>query len=152
MKNDDRVRAVHRAIATLQELSDLFQRRRIQLAARAGLSESQWRVLEEISAEHFMPSLFARSRQSSPAAVSKIIRQLAEKDLISVSISRDDARQRRYLLTARGRRVMQRLRELRQRAIESVWMRLDPAELRRFTEFGSRLIESIEKHSKHKES
>jgi DNA-binding MarR family transcriptional regulator len=151
MKDEEHRQVVHGAIARLQELSDLFQRRRVQLAAQAGLSEQQWRVLEEVSAEHFMPSLFARSRESSPAAVSKIIRQLMEKELISVSISQEDGRQRRYLLTARGKRVMQRLRELRQRAIENVWMQLDPAALQRFSEFSSRLIESIEKHSRRKE-
>ena len=151
MKESNRTRAVHRAIGALQQLADLFQRRRSELAAQAGLSEQQWRVLEEISAEHFMPSLFARSRQSSPAAVSKIIRQLAEKELISVSISRDDGRQRRYQLTARGKRVIKQLRELRQQAIEKVWLRFDAADLRRFSEFSSRLIESIETHAKQKE-
>ncbi len=151
MKDNDRARAVHAAIGRLQELSELFLRRRTELAAEVGLSEQQWRVLEEISAEHFMPSLFARSRQSSPAAVSKIIRQLSEKELISVSISSDDGRQRRYLLTARGKRVIGQLRALRQQAIERIWMRLDPAELRRFSQFSGKLIEAIEQHSKEKE-
>ena len=151
MKQDERTRAVHGAIARLQELSELFQRRRARLAGQAGLSEQQWRVLEEISAEHFMPSLFARNRESSPAAVSKIIRQLMDKKLISVSISQDDGRQRRYLLTAKGKRVIQRLRTLRQRAIEKVWMKLDASELQKFDQFSLRIIESIESYSKRKE-
>ena len=41
-----------------------------------------------------MPSLFARHRDSSPPAVSRIIRQLLRKRLITVSVSATDGRQR----------------------------------------------------------
>ena len=75
--------AAHQAIEQLQKLSELFQQRRVQLAKTVKLTEQQWRVLEEVSTEHFIPSMFARNRESSPAAVSKIIRQLTEKGLIS---------------------------------------------------------------------
>ena len=92
---------VHEAIGRLQRLVDLFQQRRAQLAQGAGLTESQWEILERIASEHFMPSLFARHRESSAPAVSRIIRQLLRKKLITVSVSDTDGRQRRYQLTPR---------------------------------------------------
>ena len=70
---------VHRAIECLQQLTAAFGQRRQQLAADVGLTEGQWAVLEEIATEHFMPSMFARARESSAAAVSKTLRQLSEK-------------------------------------------------------------------------
>jgi len=48
------------------------------------LSDQQLGRFGEISSEHFMPSLFAKQRESSAAAVSKILRQLLGKDLVSV--------------------------------------------------------------------
>ena len=83
------------ALAALQRLSDAFARRRGQLARGAELTEAQWRVLEQIAAEDFMPSLFARRQEQTPAAVSKLIRQLLDRGLVEVSISSGDARQRR---------------------------------------------------------
>jgi len=80
------------AIACLQLLTDLFAERRQQLARSVGLSDQQWAALEEISSEHFMPSLFARQRESSAAAVSKILRQLLHKDLVSVRLGVRDGR------------------------------------------------------------
>ena len=47
-----------------------------------GITIEQWRVLEEISTDHFIPSMFARSRDSSAAAVSKILRQLLDGVLV----------------------------------------------------------------------
>jgi len=102
MKANRRPPAVHRAIGQLQRLTELFGKRRVQLATGVGLTEQQWRVLEEIATEHFMPSMFARGRRSTAAAVSRIIRQLLDKQLVSVSVSRTDGRQRRYVLTAKG--------------------------------------------------
>jgi len=89
----------HDAIANLQRLTDLFQARRAALALAAGLTEQQWEVLERIATEHFMPSLFARHRASSAAAVSRLIRQLLDKRLVSVSARAHDGRQRQYVLT-----------------------------------------------------
>jgi DNA-binding MarR family transcriptional regulator len=85
---------VHQAIACLGRLADAFRRRREQLALSVGLSDGQWGVLEEISREHFMPSMFAKTRDSSAAAVSKTLRQLLDKDLVSVTLSKSDGRQR----------------------------------------------------------
>ena len=51
------------AIANLQRLADTFAERRRQLAAGIDLTEAQWRVLEEIEDEDFLPSLFARRRK-----------------------------------------------------------------------------------------
>ena len=65
-----------------------------QLAQSVGLTEHQWGVLEEISTEHFMPSMFARQRDSTPAAVSKTLRQLIDKGLIEVKLNKSDGRQR----------------------------------------------------------
>ena len=95
---------MHSAIAGLQQLSELFEERRQQLAREAGLSVAQWRVLEEIAQASFMPSLFARRRAKTPAAVSKTLRPLIERDLVRVSVSATDGRQRDYALSPAGRR------------------------------------------------
>lgn len=138
---------VHDSIARLQRLSDLFVARRDELARRVGLTEQQWRVLEEISTEHFIPSMFARSQDSSAAAVSKVLRQLLDKDLVRVSVSTSDGRQRAYELSPVGKRTMTKLRRLRQDAIEAVWLELPHAELERWGQLSTELIERIEKHA-----
>ena len=117
---------VRRAIAGLQRLADLLAQRRAQLAQEAGLSEQQWRLLEEIAAPGFLPSLFARRTDVTPAAVSKVLRQLLDKDLVAVSISEQDARQRDYTPTARGRKAARahRSRPPRRRADDLVRARL----------------------------
>src|SRR5262245_45585332 len=110
------VAVVHDAIAKLQRLTDLFRTRRAQLAADAGLTEQQWQVLERIATEPFMPSMFARHRESSAAAVSRLTRQLLEKRLVSVSVSAKDGRQREFVLTPKGRRTLAGLRASREAA------------------------------------
>jgi DNA-binding MarR family transcriptional regulator len=140
--------SVHAAIACLQRLTEVFQQRRVQLALSVGLSEQQWAVLEQVSSEHFMPSMFARSRESSAAAVSKILRQLVDKGLVTARVDAIDARQRRYELTAGGKKAMATLRRNREKAIESVWMPLPTKDLEHFAEFGTRLTESLEKYTK----
>lgn len=135
---------VHEAIEALQQLTELFHRRRSQLAAEAGITEQQWLVLEKISAEHFIPSLFAKERDSSAAAVSKIIRQLVDKGLVDVTLSQADARLREYALTADGTQLMTRLRDLREQAIDAIWMTLDKNEIEGFCRFSRRLVEAIE--------
>lgn len=135
------------AIQVLQRLSDLFCERREQLARDAGLTVQQWRVLEEISDEHFMPSMFARQRESSPAAVSKIIRQLLDKQVIAVSVSDKDGRQRHYRLTPTGTALMQQLRENRHRAVDAVWGDLDEDALRQFTAFSRNLVGRLEQYT-----
>jgi len=137
----------HAAIAALGRLVELYRERRAQLAESVGLSDQQWEVLEEIATEHFMPSLFARRRDSSAAAVSKILRQLVDKGLVVAAVGRDDARQRKYSLTPKGRRVMERLREEREQAIREVWLPLDGEGMRAFSDFGRRLIERLERHA-----
>lgn len=133
------VKQAHEAIEHLGRLTGLYQQRRQQLAESVGLTDREWEVLEEISTEHFMPSLFARRQESSPAAVSKILRQLMGKGLISVAVSKGDARHRTYGLTARGQRTMERLRESRQRAIQEVWLHFSERELASFCQFADRL-------------
>jgi DNA-binding MarR family transcriptional regulator len=147
MKGPERRETVLAAIARLQRLAELFDLRRGQLARDAGLTEAQWRVLEEIATEHFMPSLFARARESTPPAVSRLLRQLADRGLISVAVAKPDARQRRYALTAAGRRLLDRLREARRRAIDAVWMDLPPAQLDAFVRFGDALIPRLEAYA-----
>ena len=139
---------VHEAIGRLQRLAELFHQRRAQLAQGAGLTEAQWEVLERIASEHFMPSLFARHRDSSAPAVSRIIRQLLRKKLITVSVSDTDGRQRRYQLTARGQKTLDALRATRSRAINAVWMHLDPRALAAFTQFSGELITRLEAHAR----
>lgn len=137
----------HAAIECLARLADLYAARRVQLARSVGLTDQQWGVLEEIATEHFMPSLFARSRESSAAAVSKILRQLVDKGLVVAAIGKDDARQRTFSLTTRGKRVMENLRERRQDAIREVWLPLDQAGVNAFTAFGRELIERLERYA-----
>jgi DNA-binding MarR family transcriptional regulator len=139
----------HAAIECLRRLSDVFRQRRQQLASSVGLTEQQWSVLEEISTEHFMPSMFARQRESTAAAVSKILRQLIDKGLIVVSLSAEDGRQRHYELTEAGRRDLVRLRAERERAIEGVWRQLEPEAVREFTRFGNLLTARLEAYAEH---
>lgn len=129
----------YEAIRVLQELADVFEKRRQQLAAEAGVSDLQWRVLEQVAEEDFMPSLFARSRSQSPAGVSRTLRQLLERDLVRVSIGRGDARQREYGLTAAGKRLLESLRDRREEAIEAVWLKLSEDELANFAAIGAGL-------------
>lgn len=142
-----RAASIHAAVACLQRLSDVFQQRRSQLAQSVGLSEQQWAVLEEVSSEHFMPSMFAKRRESSAAAVSKILRQLVDKGHISPRIDAHDGRQRRYELTPLGKKTIATLRRHREKAIETVWSPLAGKELDHFTQFGIRLTESLEKYA-----
>lgn len=136
------------ALSALQRLADAFAQRRAQLAQSAGLSEAQWRVLEQIAAEDFMPSLFARRRARSPAAVSKVIRQLTDQGLIDVEIAQGDARQRRYSLTSAGRAAMETVRRDRERALERIWADFEPAPLARFAEFATELADRMEAHAR----
>ncbi len=136
---------IHRAIGQLQRLTELFRKRRSALAESVGVTEQQWEVLEEVATEHFMPSMFARRRESSAAAVSKTLRQLLEKELVAVSLSDADARKRTYTLTVKGRRVMSRLRRSRAQAIEEVWSQLDGAQLDQFSDFAAALGNGLER-------
>jgi DNA-binding MarR family transcriptional regulator len=140
-------KALDQAISALQRLAELFVERREQLAAEAGLSVAQWRILEEIATEHFMPSMFARRRAVSSAAISKLVRGLLERELVSVKVSVVDGRQRDYALTARGRRTLERLSASRERAIEVVWSDLPTDELQRFAEFGDDLADRLEEYA-----
>lgn len=135
---------VARAISALQRLAGLLEERRAQLAREAGLSEQQWRVLEEIAAPGFLPSLFARARRTSPAAVSKVLRQLLDAGLVRVAVSETDARQRDYTLTARGRRALAGIAEARREAVEAVWSGLPAADLRRFADVAETLAARLD--------
>lgn len=139
---------VREAVAALQRLAEAFARRRAQLARGAGLSEAQWRVLEQIAEEDFMPSLFARRRARSAAAVSKLIRQLLDRGLVAVAIAEGDARQRRYSLTAAGRAAMETVRRDRERAIARIWADFEPAALGRFSDFAAQLADRMEAHAR----
>jgi len=139
-----RTETIHEAIAALQRLADLFSARREQIAREAGLSVRQWRILEEIATEHFMPSMFAERGSVTPAAVSKLVRGLLERDLIRASIATGDRRQRRYVVTAAGRKLLDRVRLTRQAAIDAVWSDLPSTELLRFAEFGRELGDRLE--------
>ena len=139
---------VFKAIGCFQRLADAFHVRRAQLASTVGLTDHQWGVLEEIATEHFMPSMFARRRQSSAAAVSKTLRQLGDKGLIAASVDPQDARQRRYVLTAKGKRTMEELRTKRQKAIKIIWADLGRADLEAFTAFGTELTRRLEEYAR----
>jgi len=139
---------VRRAIAALQKLADLLAERRAQLAAEAALSEAQWRLLEEIAAPGFLPSLFARRTDVTPAAVSKVLRQLLEKELVAVSISDRDARQRDYTPTARGRRALARIEAARQDAVKTIWSALAPQDVTRFADLSEALAGRLESYAR----
>ncbi len=135
---------VFHSIASLQRLSELFRERRLQLASQVGLSEVQWRVLEEIAGENFIPSMFARRRDRTPAAVSRTLRALLDRSLVSVEISGADARQRDYRLTAAGRELLDDLEERRERAIGSIWSKFTAEELEGFRRFSDELSARLE--------
>jgi DNA-binding MarR family transcriptional regulator len=147
MANTPAVSEVHEAVACLGRLTELFRQRRLELAASVGLTEQQWSVLDEIGQEDFMPSMFARRRDSSAAAVSKILRQLQDKELVVVSLSESDGRQRNYELSPLGQRTLERLRVQRQHAIAAVWLEFTADQVTTFTRFGKELIERLERYS-----
>ena len=95
-----------------------------------------------------MPSMFAKERESSPAAVSKILRQLADKRLIASALNDRDGRKRAYYLTDEGKRVMSALRSLREQAVDRIWMGMDEQLLNTFCDFGAQLVASIESYSR----
>jgi DNA-binding MarR family transcriptional regulator len=140
-------KASFEAIDALLRLSALVERRRRQLARGAGLSDAQWQVLEGISTEHFLPSLFARDRETAPAAVSRTLRQLQERGWIRASIAPGDRRQRAYRLTAKGRHVIEQLRQGREAALEAVWDALPVRDVDRFARFATRLADRLEAHA-----
>lgn len=144
---DAQLTQIHAAIHALQRLTEVFQRRREQLASSVGITEREWRVLDGISSEDFMPSMFARRRESTPAAVSKILRQLIDKGLVNVTVSKADGRQRDYALTPKGKRTMLRLRKQRERAVQDVWLDLDAEKLKSFTGFGFDLASRLEEYA-----
>lgn len=139
---------IHRAIASLQRLAELFGERRRQLAAEVGLSENQWRLLDEVAGEDFMPSMFARRRDCTPAAVSRGLKGLLDRGLVEVSIAEGDARQRIYRLTRRGRSVLRQLRTKRERAVAEIWQRFRPAELDAFVHFADELSDHLEAYAR----
>jgi len=131
-------------VECLGRLAALFAQRRRQLAEGVGLTDQQWQVFEEVQREHFMPSLFAARRDSTPAAVSKILRQLVDKGLIVAEVAEHDARQRNYVVTASGQEIIRELRRQRERAIEEVWMQFESEDLHGFVEFASTLGARLE--------
>jgi DNA-binding MarR family transcriptional regulator len=126
-------------IEVLSELAGLFEERRRQLAESVGLTVGQWEVLELIQTEHFMPSMFAQKRASSAAAVSKILRQLTDKELIESSVAQTDGRKRDYRVTDAGQRILSKVRAERQLAIDEVWLKMTREELSQFSNVGGRL-------------
>ena len=139
---------IRRAIAGLQRLTDLLGERRAQLAREAGLTEQQWRLLEEIAAPGFLPSWFARRSDVTPAAVSKILRQLLDKGLVEVSISPRDARQRDFTPTPRGRKVLARIEAAREDAVRAVWSTLPPRDVERFADLAEELAARLDTYAR----
>ena len=132
------------AVEVLGRLAALFDERRRQLAEGAGLTVVQWQALEEVTHEHFMPSMFAAQRASSAAAVSKVLRQLSDKGLIVTSLSEKDGRQRDYKLTDLGATTLDYVRDQRQRAISEIWLKLSADELRQFVSIGGQLAQRLD--------
>jgi DNA-binding MarR family transcriptional regulator len=139
--------AAHRAITNLQRLAEVFTERRRQLAATAALTETQWRVLEEVSGEDFLPSMFARRRAITAAAVSRTLRQLLDQGLVQSAIGASDGRQRRYHLTTKGQRALQKVHDAREQAVRDVWSDLPTEELEAFGRFSEQLAQRLEKYA-----
>lgn len=139
--------SANRAIASLQRLAEAFAERRRQLAAEADLTETQWRVLEEVGGEDFLPSMFARQRDVTAAAVSRTLRQLLERELVSARIGEEDGRQRVYRLTAKGRRALARVHTAREAAVDEVWATLPKRELESFSRFSEQLAKRLERYA-----
>jgi len=53
----------------------------------------------------------------------------------------------RYMTLARGRKTLDALRGLRRRAIDAIWMDLDPRALAAFTDFSGELITRLEAYA-----
>ena len=138
-----RVARIQTTIEALQGLVEVFEDRRESVARAAGLSPTQWQMLEQVGRDDFMPSLFARRREVSPAAVSRTLRQLLDQRLADVQISPRDARQRLYRVTEKGRKALDAVRRERQRAIEAVWETLSDADLTRFGKLSLELTERL---------
>jgi len=138
---------VQGAIAALQRLAEVFQLRRAQLARDAGLTEAQYQVLEEVGSRSFMPSLFARRRESSAAAVSKVLRTLLDEGLVEAEIGAEDGRRRSYHVTAKGARALEAVETSRRRAIDAVWTDLAPEDLLRFASFSEELAGRLEAYA-----
>ena len=136
------------AIDGLGRLTELMERRRRQLAAQVDLSPQQWRVLEEIAREDFMPSLFARNQECSAASVSRTLRQLLARGLVVVSIAESDARRREYAPSRAGQRVLERVRAAREDALEAVWSDFQGKELERFAAVAAVLADRLEAYAR----
>jgi DNA-binding MarR family transcriptional regulator len=131
-------------VGVLGRLAALFEERRRQLASCVGLTVQQWQVLEEVTQEHFMPSMFAQQRASSAAAVSKILRQLSDKGIIVAHVSEVDGRQRAYEVTPHGQKLLAKVRKERERAIGEVWLSLSRKELADFHTIGDALATKLQ--------
>jgi len=144
-KQSDEARPAHiqQAIEALQGLVEVFEDRREALARSVGLSPTQWQVLEQVGRDDFMPSLFARRRDVSAAAVSRTLRQLLDQRLVDVQISPRDARQRLYRVTEKGRKALDEVHDERQRAITAVWEALSDTDLKRFEKLSRGLAERL---------
>ena len=131
-------------------LAEIFERRREVLARDAGITIEQWRVLEEISTEHFIPvDVRAQPRQLGRCGFENTA-PTARRGLVSAAIGRDDRRNRSYKLTAKGHRTLAELRASRQAAIEAIWTGFSRDELAAFSTFAIKLSDRIERYSRGK--
>jgi len=137
---------VFRAIEQLQVLSHLFLKKRAELAGRVGLTEAQWRVMEEVQNSNFMPSMFAARNEYSKAAVSKILRQLLALGLVSSSKTDEDGRFRQFEITLEGQHRMSKLNQLRENAVNLIWRSIDPGLLDASIAFNDLLIENLKNY------
>ncbi len=144
--NEARRGRIDETIASLQGLVEIFEDRREALARSVGLSPTQWQVLEQVGRDDFMPSLFARRRDVSAAAVSRTLRQLLDLRLVDVQISPRDARQRLYRVTEKGRKALDEVHAERARAISAVWETLSDADLTRFGRLARALTERLHEY------
>ena len=82
------------------------------------------------------------------AALRSTEKELLDAGLVECDIGADDGRQRIYRLSARGRRVLARLRRSRARAIDAVWRPLGRRELAAFQRFAGELAGRLEDYAR----
>jgi DNA-binding MarR family transcriptional regulator len=61
-----------------------------------------------------------------------------------VGLSKADGRQRAYVLSAKGKRLLESLRREREQAIEQIWLPLDRDQLQGFATFANQLTLRLE--------
>jgi DNA-binding MarR family transcriptional regulator len=85
---------------------------------------------------------------AAPRSVAPLLRGLLAAELVRVEVGTEDARQRVYRLTARGRERLAALRERREGAIAAIWKGFPARELAEFERFSNALSDALERYAR----